>query len=135
MRTSRSRSFPISRRVRRLAPVVSILAAAACGPVRPGTGQPPAAVIFENQSLEQATVYIVAPGIQFRRIGTVFAGRTETLTVPADLTRAGSLNIVARLLARPEVPQTGPVSLYPGERYRVTLPPDAKLLSFLPAGS
>jgi hypothetical protein len=125
----------ISWRVRRLARVSLILAAAACGPMRRGAGEPPAVIIFANQSLEQATVYVVAPSREFRRIGTVFAGRTDTLSVPADLTRVGSLNIVARLLARPELPQTGPISMYPGERYRITLPLDVKLLSFLPAGS
>lgn len=126
----------ISRSIRRLAPVVLMLATSACGPLRRGSDQPPATLIFTNESFEQATVYIVAPGLDFRRVGTVFAGRTETLTVPADLAvRGGSLNIVARLLARSEVPQTGPVSIRPGERYRVTLTSDAKLLSFFPAGS
>jgi len=38
---------------------------------------------------------------------------------------------VARLLARSNFPQTGPVSLSPGERYEVTLPMDGRLLSFL----
>ena len=129
-------SLSVSRCVRRLGPVVLILAAAAaCGPFHRGAGQPPAGVIFTNESLDQATVYVVGPGVEFRRIGTVFAGRTDTLSVPADVTRVGSLNIVARLLARPELPQTGPVSMYPGERYRITLPLDVKLLSFLPAGS
>ena len=136
-----SSSLSISRCVRRLArcvgclaPAVLILAAAAaCGPFRRGAGQPPAALIFSNESLDQAAVYVVGPGLEFRRIGTVFAGRTDTLTVPPDLAaRGGPLNIVARLLARSEVPQTGSVNIRPGERYRVTLPPDARLLSFLP---
>ena len=128
-------SLSVSRCVRRLGPVVLILAAAAaCGPFHRGAGQPPAGVIFTNESLDQATVYVVGPGVEFRRIGTVFAGRTDTLTVTPDLAvRGGNLNIVARLLARPELPQTGPVSVHPGEYYQVTLPPDARLLSFLPA--
>ena len=119
----------------RLAPVAVFLAAiAACGPLRRGPGLQPASLIFTNESLDQAAVYIVGPGLGFTRIGTVFAGRTDTLTVPADLiARGGTLNIVVRLLARREVPQTGPVSLHPGEYYQVRLPPDARLLSFLPA--
>jgi hypothetical protein len=118
------------------APVVLILAAtAACGPLRRGAGPPPAALIFTNESLDQATVYIVAPGRDFRRIGTVMAGRTDTLTVPTDLATRGTLNIVARLLARSDLPQTGPVSIRPGEQYEVRLPPNSRLISFLPAGS
>jgi hypothetical protein len=126
----------IRRRLRRLAPAVLMLAAvAACGPVRRGAGPAPAVIYFTNESLDQAAVYIAAPGLNFRRIGTVFGGRTDTLTVPTDLaTRGGTLNIVARLLARSEVPQTGPVSIRSGEQYQVRLPPDASLLSFLPAG-
>ena len=130
-------SLSISRWLRRLAPVVLILAGtAACGPLRRGAGQPPAVLIFSNESLDQATVYLVASGLNFRRLGTVFAGQVDTLTVPADLaTRGGTLNIVVRLLARSEVPQTGPVSIRPGEQYQVTLPLNSRLISFLPAGS
>jgi hypothetical protein len=123
------------RGIRSLAPAVLLLAAAAvgCGPLRRGAGQPPAVIYFTNESLEQATVYVVAPGRDFRRIGTVFPGQTDTLTVPTDLAVSGSLNIVARLLARSEVPQTGPVSIAPGGQYQVRLPMNAMLISFLPA--
>jgi hypothetical protein len=106
----------------------------ACGPFRRGQGDP-ALLIFENASLDQATVYIAVPGVELRRVGTVMAGRTDTLRVPGDLaTRGGSLNVVARLLARSEVPQTGPVSLSPGEHYRLRLSNDARMISFLPGG-
>jgi hypothetical protein len=126
----------MSRLFRRLGPVLLILvAAAACGPLRRGVGPPPASIIFRNESLEQAAVYVVMPGIDFRRIGTVFAGRTDTLTVPSDIAvRGGTVNIVARLLARSDLPQTGPVSIRPGEQYLVTLPTNSRLMSFLPAG-
>jgi hypothetical protein len=111
-----------------------VVAISACGPLRRGSGEP-ALLVFENGSLEQATVYIAVPGVELRRVGTVMAGRTDTLEVPADLaTRGGSLNIVARLLARSEVPQTGPVSLSPGEHYRLRLTHDARIISFLPGG-
>jgi len=130
-------SYFFNRRLRRLAPAVLMLAAAAaCGGMRRGNNPPPAVIYFTNESLDQATVYMVGPGLEFRRIGTVSAGRTDTLTVPPDLAaRGGTLNIVARLLARSELPQTGPVSIRPSEHYQVRLPLDAKLLSFLPAGS
>jgi hypothetical protein len=129
-------SRSVGRRGRRLGLVALTLASAACGSLGRGSGQPATTLIFSNESLDQAAVYVVAPGAEFRRIGTVIPGRTETLTIPADMAaRAGSLNIVARLLARNELPQTGPVTIRPGDRYQVRLTPDAKVLSFLPAPS
>jgi hypothetical protein len=132
-------TLSISRCLRRLAPGVLILvilvAAAACGPLRRRAGPQPAALIFTNQSLDQASVYIVGSGVDFRRLGTVFAGQTDTLSVPAHLAVRGPLNIVARLLARSDVPQTGPVLIRPGAQYQVKLPLNSRLISFLPAGS
>jgi len=126
-----------TRILRRLAPAVLLLATAAgCGPLRRGPAGPPTSIVFTNESLEQATVYVVGAGLGSRRIGTVFPGHTDTLTVPADVAnRGGTLNIIARLLARSAVPQTGPITFTPGEQYEVRLPPDARLLSFLRAGS
>ena len=122
--------------LRRLTPaVLAILtvAPAGCAAFRRSTPQPPAALVFSNESLQQVTVYAVAAGYA-RRIGTVMPGRTDTLMVPAHVAnRSGMLNIVARLLAGAGTVQTGPVSLHPGERYRVRLPLDGRLLSFLPA--
>lgn len=138
MRVLMTSSCSISRCLFRLALAVLIVAAVtACGPFRrgAGAGRPPAALIFTNESLEQASVYITAQGLGARRIGTVMAGRTDTLVVPAELAmRGGTLNIVARLLASSRAPRTGPVSIIPGEQYEVRLPLDARLMSFLPAG-
>jgi hypothetical protein len=55
--------------------------------------------------------------------------------VPPEFTQRGTLNFVARLLARSDLPQTGPVSIRPGEHYEVRLQANAMLLTFLPAGS
>ena len=58
------------------------------------------------------------------------------LTVPAHLAQRGAtLNIVARLLARSERPQTGPILIHPGDTYEVRLTSDLLFLSFFPAGS
>lgn len=121
--------------LRRLAAALAMAAAlGACGRFHPFGGPGPALVVFNNQSLDEADVYAVIQGGQPVRIGTVMAGRTDTLTVPADATAPGtSVNIVARILARSIAPRTGTVSLYPGQVYSVTLPSDEKLLSFLPA--
>ena len=130
-------NLSIGTQLRRLAPIVLVLASAvACTSFRRGPPQPPTVVYFTNESLDQASVYVVGPGVDFRRIGTVFGGRTDTLIVPYDLaTRGGTVNIVARLLARTDVPQTGPVSIRPGGQYQVRLPINSNLMSFLPAGS
>ena len=132
------RSGSVGRCGRRLGLGASILLSAACGSLGRGSGkpQPPASLIFTNESLDQAAVYVIASGVEFRRIGTVIPGRTDTLTIPSDVVaRAGTLNIVARLLARNEVPQTGPVTIRAGDLYQVRLTADARVLSFLPAGS
>lgn len=124
----------IGRRLRGLAPAV-LMVAAACGPVRRGAGPPPAVLLFTNESLYQAEVYIAVPGVTSRRVGTVMPGRTDRIVVPVDLaTRGGTLNIIARVIGRSPT-QTGPVSIRPGEEYLVRLPLDARLLSFLPVTS
>jgi hypothetical protein len=116
----------------RLVPALLIAAVAACGPYRRSAAPPPTFLYFTNESLYQAEVYITIPGVTARRIGSVMAGRTDTLVVPADLAnRGGTLNIVARLPGRSSLPQTGPVSILPGDRYAVRLPLDGRLLSFL----
>jgi hypothetical protein len=121
----------------RLLPAMVVAILAACGPLRRNPNAPqPASIIFANNSLSQADVFIVAQGMGARRIGTVMAGQTATLNVPTDVaTRGGPVNVIARLLGSSRAPQTGPVSILPGERYEVRLPSDARLLSFLPARS
>ena len=124
------------RHLLRLVPVLVIAGVAACAPHRRGPGLPPAYLIFSNNSLTQADVFLVAQGLGARRVGTVMAGQTDTLLVPADVAnRGGTVNVIARLLARNQVPQTGPVSILPGETYEVRLQTDGRLLSFLPGRS
>lgn len=115
-----------------LVPAMALAIGAACAPLKKGTGAPPALIVFHNDGIDQAAVYIAVSGVEFRRIGTVMPGRVDTLTVPRDLTNRGSVNIVARILARSVVPQTGPVTIVAGEVYDVRMPMDQKFLSFLP---
>ena len=62
----------------------------------------------------------------------MFAGRTDTLTVPADMAARGNFNVFARLLARSARPSTGPIAIRPGEHLQVRLPLDQRLLVVLP---
>lgn len=125
----------IERRMRRLGlGALILLAVPACGPFRRGEGPAPTTLIFTNGSLDQATIYVTGAGVDFTMLGTIMAGQTDTLTVPAALARRGTLNIVARLFSSPELPQTGPVLIQPGQEYEVRLPPNSKLISFLPSG-
>jgi hypothetical protein len=67
------------------------------------------------------------------RIGTVSAGRTDTLRVsPAALGGGNSATIVANILARSRSPNSGPVTLLMGDRIQVTLPTDQRMLTVLP---
>lgn len=106
---------------------------AACSQVLHGADQPSAQVIFVNQSLAQADVFAVTTGGTSRRIGTVFAGRTDTLDIPSSvLASGGTLQIAARLLASSAAPRTGPLSISNGDVVRITLPPGAQVLTVLP---
>lgn len=96
----------------------------------------PATVVFSNESLTQADLFAVMPGVDARKLGTVMAGRTEELKVPADIVRrSGSLNFVARLLARSGTPGSGPVPIRPGDRLQIRLPIDGRSLFVVPASS
>ena len=112
----------------------AVVAAAACGAMHHRGGDYTARIIFENQSLDQADVYAVGTAGDPIRIGTVFGGRTDTLTVDLNsLSGDGSVNIAARILATSRRPSTGRVTLRPGDYLRVTLPTQETMLSALPA--
>jgi len=119
-------------RLRGLGVAIVLALTAACGPLRRPSAQEQAILSFTNESLDQADVYAVA-GTQSVRIGTVLAGRTERLVVPPDIAFRGSnVNVVARLLAQSNRPQTGPITLRPGERLEIRLPMDQRALVVLP---
>lgn len=91
-------------------------------------------IYFTNESLDQADVFAAVQGGGTVRLGTVFAGRTDTLVVPpAIASRGSSVNLFARLLAKSAVPRSGPISIRPGDALQVRLPIDEKLLAVLPA--
>lgn len=114
--------------------IAAIAGLGACGPFHRGSGPTQTAtVIFSNESIDQADVYAVVSGSPAVRIGTVFAGRTESLKVPGDVAGRGlNVNIVARLLAHRNAPSTGPLPINPGDKYQIRLPADQRQLVVLP---
>ena len=97
----------------------------ACGPFHrgPSTG---ATLVFNNQSIDQADIYATTGASDPVRIGTVLAGQTATINVPATYVASGSqVNIRAHLLAGPNV-STGLFSLGAGQTAELRLPPDAR---------
>jgi hypothetical protein len=118
---------------RALVMVGAVMALTSCGPFHRGT-QPESVVVFRNQSVDQADVYAIGSGGDPIRIGTVFAGRTETLRVPSSITGASSrVNVVARIFPTGRLVVTGPFTLMPGDSMDVTLTGDQKILSVLPS--
>ena len=125
-------------RARRALALIALAALSACHRNRPvsdidDANDEPSTIEFKNESLAQADVFITASSVGSRRIGTVFAGRTETLTIPRELAIRGSINVVARLLARSRAPTTGTIAIGPGTHLSVRLPLDEKALYVLPA--
>ena len=110
------------------------LAVNACGPLHLGGGNR-ATVIFTNETLDQATVYASASGIDPIRIGTVLGNHTDTLSVPTSVTDRGSTTTISvRMLPSSTRPTSGPISLRPGESVRVRLPAGAGTLLVTPGG-
>ena len=125
-------------RTRRALALLALGALSACHQNRPvseidDTADETSTIEFRNESLAQADVFVSASSFGARRIGTVFAGRTETLTIPRELANRGSISVVARLLARSRAPTTGTIAIGPGTHLSVRLPMDEKTLYVLPA--
>lgn len=90
-------------------------------------------IIFSNESFVEATLYATVGSGRGYRMGTVMAGRTDTLAVPLSMENRGNVVFYADLLARTESPRTGPVSMRPGEWLLVRLPSSLASLQVLPA--
>ncbi|HEY2855528.1 MAG TPA: hypothetical protein VGJ18_21985 [Gemmatimonadaceae bacterium] len=115
--------------------IITALLLTACGPFHRG-GAPQPAIVFHNDSTDQADVYAIGSGGDPIRIGTVFAGRTETLTVPFSVSGgANRVNVIARIFASGHVVATGPFTITPGQTMDVRLTSDEKILSVLPSAS
>ena len=120
--------------IARLVVLASAAVLAGCSRIQPETdpGNVPAAVIFANESLTQSDLFVVISGSNdSRKLGTVFAGRTETLRVPYEMTRRGSVSLVARML-NGGILSSGVVSIRPGDTLHVELPLNRSMLILLP---
>lgn len=118
-------------RIVMLASIVTL--AIACGPFHRG-GPPEPVVVFKNDSPDQADIYALGSGGEPMRIGTVFGSRSDTLHVPLSaIGGADRVNIIARIFPTSRVVSSGPFTVTPGDTMTVTLGPDEKLLSVLPA--
>jgi hypothetical protein len=110
----------------------ALLGACSRNQVAAEPGNEPAVVVFSNESLTQADLFaVVSGGGDARKLGTVMAGRTETLRLSADLAIRGSVSLVARLLNGGTL-STGLVPVHPGDTVHVQLPLNRSMLVFLP---
>ena len=125
-------------RSRRAIALLAVAALSACHRNRTASeiddaANEPSTIEFKNESLAQADVFVVASSSGPRRLGTVFAGRTETLTIPHEIVVRGTITVVARLLARSRAPSSGSIAISPGTHLSIRLPMDEKALYVLPA--
>lgn len=123
-------------RARLLLPIAALSLATACGAYHQGEAGgdvgTTARLYFTNESIDQAAVYAIAGG-QDVRIGTVMSGRTETLVVPSSIAATGTtVRIVARPLGKSTLASTGPITVTPGQAWKVRLPFDQRTLIVLP---
>jgi hypothetical protein len=125
-------------RCRLLCATLVALSSACAAPYHQGeaSGALATRLYFTNESLDQAAIYAGQPGLRPIRIGTVMAGRTEVIVVPSTVMGgSGQINVFARPLGRDAGPDTGPLTLNPGEALSIRLPMDQRTLIVLPPGS
>jgi len=110
----------------------AVLGACSRNQLETDPGNVPAAIIFSNESLTQSDLFAVISGSSdSRKLGTVFAGRTETLRLPYEMANRGSVSLVARMLDGRRL-STGMVSIRPGDTVHVELPLNRNMLLLLP---
>ena len=118
--------------MRTLTAMLVVLAFAACGRIGLGGNSNDVAIEFRNESTEQATLYVVSTSGEEIRLGTVTAGGTDRLKVSESVALRGTVTFAARLFARSETPNSGPLTIRPGDRYVITLPSTRGTLMVLP---
>jgi hypothetical protein len=84
------------------------------------------AITFANESRDHADIWVVAPDIPAKRVGTVLEGETARLRVPRLYFSKGQINFYANLRGRDNVPGTDWFAARAGEKLRLRLPVDMK---------
>jgi len=92
-----------------------------CHPQRTGTAESTVPIVFANETIDKADVWIFATDLPRRRLGTVLGGETTTLRAPRTFFARGYILIEAEQRGR----QSASVDLYnanPDDELRVRLP-------------
>ena len=108
------------------------LVGGACGRAFQSGSNAPPLVTFTNESVDQVTVYAMRPGGDARRIASVMANRTDTLSLPSSITSGGQVTIIAVPMLGSGSASSGPISIGPGDRIAIRLPSSQGILSVLP---
>lgn len=112
--------------------MLAAVALTACNPLHLGARER-AAVVFTNDSAEQADVFALLGSSETIRIGTVLGGRTETLYVPSSITdQGGQTRIIVRLFALNVQRATSVLTLRATDQVKVRLSADGRALIVTP---
>ena len=100
-----------------------LLGAAGCRP-RLSESNPAETVpmVFSNETMERAAVFVGMEGESARRVGVVLGGETATLRVPKRFYANGRMSVWSELRGSPRTPWLDLRDLRPDEELRVRLP-------------
>lgn len=90
-------------------------------------------IVFTNEADESAMLFAVLASGAEVRMGTIEAGVTDTLRVPAVLIAREHVEFVARLRLRGVIQNSGPVAVSNGQWLAMRLQYDGRMLVVLPA--
>ncbi|HEX2780153.1 MAG TPA: hypothetical protein VHM30_11680 [Gemmatimonadaceae bacterium] len=120
---------------RRLWPLAILaLSAIACGPPRTAGagGAAEILIIFRNESLNQADLFVVGSVSEQARVGSVYGNHTDTLSFDLrSVSGSGTLSMLARVRQTGRVVRSPLVALHKGDILRVTLPMSETMLNAL----
>ena len=79
-------------------------------------------MVFANETVDKATVFVGMEGESARRVGAVLGGETATLRVPKRFYENGRLNVWAELRGSRRTPWLELRDVRPDEELRLRLP-------------